>query len=68
MDKNYLNHWVIGIASLVLWCWGDKLGVNADAIKYAALVLPIVVGHAMAFDPNQKAEPAPASSPASTQQ
>ncbi len=52
MFNNYLNHWIIGLIGTAVWFWGDKAGIPADAIKYAAVVVPVVVGHALAFTPD----------------
>ncbi len=51
MNKEYVTHWIIGIASLAIWAYGDKAGIPTELVKYAAVVLPTVVGHALAFTP-----------------
>lgn len=53
MDKTYWTHWVLGLAGAVIWFWGDKLGIPADAVKYAAVVVPAIVGHALAYSPGE---------------
>ena len=51
MDKNYINHWIIGVVCLIVYLFGDKLGVPAMAVQYAGTVIPALVGHALAYQP-----------------
>jgi len=51
MNRDYYTHWLIGMAATVVWLWGDKLGITPDAIMYAKSVVPLVVGHALAYTP-----------------
>ena len=41
------TRWIIGIASLVLWCMGKKWGLPDEVITLASVTLPGIIGHAL---------------------
>jgi len=43
----FYTHWIIGLLSAVVWFWGDKLGIPANAQALAASVVPALVLHAL---------------------
>ena len=51
MINDYLVHWILGIVLTVVWFFGDKLGIPADAITLAKATVPGLLGHALAFTP-----------------
>ncbi len=68
MNRDYVVHWIIGLLATATWFWGEKAGIPAGGIQLAASIVPGILAHALNYSPNQQAAPAPASSPASTQQ
>ena len=46
-SRTFWTHWVIGFCAVIIWAWGDKLGVASTLQTYAAYTLPGLVGHAV---------------------
>ena len=63
----FYTHWIIGVLSAVVWFWGDKLGIPANAQALAASVVPALVLHALgrasAVSPQSPPSPQPQSQP-----
>jgi hypothetical protein len=57
VNKDYLNHWLIGLVATVVWLWGDRIGIPQAAVTYAATIVPTVVGHALAYTPASATDP-----------
>lgn len=47
MNKEFLTHWVLGIACALVWFWGDKVGIPKDAQILAASTVPGLLAHAL---------------------
>ena len=62
MSRDYLTHWVVGMICTTVWFWGRSWGLPPDAITLAAATVPGLVGHALAYTPNDThtADPAAA--------
>lgn len=43
----YLSHWVIGIVAVLVWFWGEKVGIPPDAMPMAKMVVTGLMGHAL---------------------
>lgn len=52
MSKDYVTHWVLGVLCSVIWFWGDRAGLPAAAVQLAATIVPVLLGHAVAFTPD----------------
>ena len=46
LTKSDLIHLTMGVAATVVWLFGAKLGIPADAVEYAKEIVAMIVGSA----------------------
>ena len=51
--SEYETHWFIGLTCAAVWFWGAKVGIPVDAQHLAASIVPGVLAHALAANPQK---------------